>query len=94
MVGDLVVGGRCVRGAEAEQGLEAGQRGAAPVVAEDELVQVDRQVFGRDAVVGALQPGFQVRECAMGARRTNWRSGKRARWMCVWCSKPAALRRL
>ena len=69
MVGDLVVGGRCVRGAEAEQGLEAGQRGAAPVVAEDELVQVDRQVFGRDAVVGALQPGFQVRECAMGARQ-------------------------
>src|SRR5207249_6842826 len=36
-------------------------------VAEDELVEVDLEVLGRDAVVGALEPGLQVRERSVGA---------------------------
>jgi hypothetical protein len=38
-----VVGGPI--GGEAEQRLEGGHRGAAPVVPEDELVEVDLQVL-------------------------------------------------
>jgi hypothetical protein len=44
--------------AEAEQGLEGGQGGPASVESEDELVQVDLQVLGGDAFVGALQRRF------------------------------------
>ena len=57
-MGDLAVAGGFVKGAEAEQRLEAGERGAAAIVAEDELVEVDVEVLWRDAVVGALQPGL------------------------------------
>jgi hypothetical protein len=57
-----------MQGSEAEQGLEGGHRGAAAVVPEDELVEVGLQVLGRDAAVGALQPGFQVGGSAVGAR--------------------------
>jgi len=35
-----------VADAESQQRLEAGHRGAAAVVAEDELVEVDRQMLG------------------------------------------------
>jgi hypothetical protein len=38
---ELVVGGRLVEGAEGEQRLEGGQRGAAAVVEEGVLVEVD-----------------------------------------------------
>jgi len=43
---------------EAEQGLEGGHWCVATVVAEDELVEVDLQMVGRDAAVGALKPGL------------------------------------
>ena len=55
-------------GGEAEQGLEGGHRRAPAVEAEDELVVVVWQVFGADAVVGALQPGLEVREGPMHPR--------------------------
>ena len=71
-----MVGGRLVNGSEPEERLEAGQWGAAPVVAEDELVEVDRQVLGRDAVMGALQPGLQVRDRAMRAWQEKLAIGK------------------
>ena len=38
---------------EAEQGLERGHRRSAAVEAEDELVDVVRQVLGTDAMMGA-----------------------------------------
>jgi len=41
--------------------LKGGEWGAAAVVPEDELVEVDVEVLRRDAVVGALQPGLEVR---------------------------------
>jgi hypothetical protein len=66
--GDLPVGGWLVRGAEAEQCLEAGERRTAPVVSKDELIEVDLEVFRRDAVVGALQPG-EVGERSVRARQ-------------------------
>jgi hypothetical protein len=49
-----VVGRGFVGRSEAEQRLEAGERGVAPVVPEDELVEVDLQVLGRDANAGRL----------------------------------------
>jgi hypothetical protein len=39
--GDLLVGAGLLLGAEAEEGLEGGHRGAAAVVAKDVLVEVD-----------------------------------------------------
>src|SRR5207247_308349 len=44
--GDVAVGGRFAVGSESEQGLEAGQRGAAAVVTKDEFVEVDLEVLG------------------------------------------------
>src|SRR5712691_610692 len=48
-------------------GFAAGGGCAAAVVAEDELVEVDLEMFRRDAVMGALEPGLEVRECSVGA---------------------------
>jgi hypothetical protein len=47
-------------GAEAEQGLEGGHRGAAAVVAEDEFIEVDLQVWIADAAMGPVHPGLEV----------------------------------
>ncbi len=55
--------------AEAEQGLEAGKGRAASVVAEDELVEVGRQVLGRGPAVSAVQPCLEVGDGAMRARQ-------------------------
>jgi hypothetical protein len=46
VVDDLPVGRGLVTGAEPQQRLEGGVRGAAAVVAEDEFVQVGGQVLG------------------------------------------------
>ncbi len=43
--GDLAVGRRIVDRTEPEKGLESGHRGAAAVVAEDELVEVDGEML-------------------------------------------------
>src|SRR5688572_15525189 len=75
---DVVVGGGWMEGAEPEQGLEGGHRGAAAVVAEDELVEVDLEVALLDASVGALQPGLEVRARAMRARQELLFVGKAA----------------
>ena len=73
--GHLAVGRRLVPSPEAEQGLKGRHRRAAAVVAKDELVEVDLQTIGRDAAVGALQPGLQVRGGAVGARQKLLRVG-------------------
>lgn len=78
-----MVGGGFVEGAEAEQRLEAGERGAAAVVSEDELVKVDLEVFRRDPVVGALQPGLEVGERPVGARQHPFAVGE-ALMLDVW----------
>src|SRR5215471_4021783 len=57
---DVPVGGWSMLCAQAQQGLEGGHGGVAAVVPEGELVQVDLQVLGRGAVVGAGDPGFEV----------------------------------
>lgn len=57
---DLAIGRWLLERSEAEEGLERGHRRASPVVAEDELVEIDVQVVGRDAAVSALKPGLQV----------------------------------
>jgi multidrug transporter EmrE-like cation transporter len=57
---DLLIDRRIVDRAEPEEGLEGGHRGAAAVVAEDELVEVDGQVLLGDASMGAVHPGLQV----------------------------------
>ena len=46
--------------AQAEQGLEGGHGGVAAVVPEGELIEVDLQVLGRGAVMGAGEPGLEV----------------------------------
>jgi hypothetical protein len=59
-----------VQRAEAEQRLEAGERGAV-VVAKDELVEIDRQVIGRDTAVSGAEPGLEVRGGAAGERQSD-----------------------
>ena len=49
-------GGRPVSGAQAEQSLKRGHRGPPPVVAKDELVQIDLQVSAANSV-GNWLPG-------------------------------------
>lgn len=51
-----------------KEGLKARHRGAATVVAEDELVEVGLHVLGRDAAMGAVHPCLQVRDRAVHAR--------------------------
>ena len=46
--------------APAEQGLEGGHGGVAAVVPEGELIEVDLQVLGRGAVMGAGDPGLEA----------------------------------
>ncbi len=53
---------------QTEQRLECGHRRSAAVEAEDELVDVVRQMLGADAVVGAREPGLEVREGAVDPR--------------------------
>ncbi len=60
---------------EAEQGLEGGHWCVATVVAEDELVEVDLQMVGRDAAVGALKPGLEVGGRPVGPRQELLRVG-------------------
>ena len=72
---DLVLGGRFLGGPEVEQGLAAGQRGTASVVVEDGLVEIALEVRGKHAAEGALQPGLEVRDRAMGARENELGAG-------------------
>jgi hypothetical protein len=65
--GDLAVGRGVVEGAEPEERLEGCHRGAAPVVAEDVLVEVDGQVFVGGAAVGTVHPGLEVGDRAVRA---------------------------
>ena len=48
--------------AETEEGLKRGHRRASSVVTEDELVEVDLQVLGAHAAVGAAEPALEVQD--------------------------------
>ena len=53
---------------QTEDCLEGGHQLLSPIVSKDELIEVDLEVFRRDAVVGALQPG-EVGERSVRARQ-------------------------
>src|SRR5918997_926415 len=51
---------------DAEERAEGGMSGAAPVEAEDELVEVGLEVFSTQAVIDAERPALEVGEDAVG----------------------------
>src|SRR4051794_35217165 len=55
-----------MRRGDAEERAEGGVSGAAPVEAEDELVEVGLEVFAPQAVVDAERPTLEVGEDAVG----------------------------
>jgi hypothetical protein len=54
-------GAQLVNGSEAEEALGAGARGAAPVVSEHRLVEVDGYVLGREAPHGGNRISMRMR---------------------------------
>ena len=55
--------------AETEQGLKRSHRGPSPVEPKDKLVEVDLQMLGGHALVGALQPALEVVDGPVDARQ-------------------------
>src|SRR5918998_3704313 len=55
-----------MRRGDAEERAEGGMSGAAPVEAEDELVEVGLEVFSTQAVIDAERPALEVGEDAVG----------------------------
>src|SRR6516162_9552864 len=58
-------------GGDAEEGSERGVPGAAPVEAEDELVEIGLKVFAAQAVVDPQGPDLDVGEDAMDPRQDD-----------------------
>ena len=58
---DLGFGRRWMLTAETEKGLKRGHRRSSSVVTEDELVEVDLQMLGARAAVGAAEPAEPIR---------------------------------
>ena len=63
-------------GPQSEQGLETGHRVAPPVPAEDELVEVDRELVRAHAAVRTEEPGLRVRDDAKCVRQNILGSGE------------------
>src|SRR3954468_20399938 len=55
-----------MRPGDAEERAEGGMSGAAPVEAEDELVEVGLEVFATQAVIDAERPALEIGEDAVG----------------------------
>src|SRR3954467_13824394 len=55
-----------MRPGDAEERAEGGMSGAAPVEAEDELVEVGLEVFATKAVIDAERPALEIGEDAVG----------------------------
>ena len=53
---------------QTEQRLEGGHRLLPPIVAKDELIEIDLELSAADAVIGADQPLLKVADCAVGQR--------------------------
>ena len=90
MPGHLAIGRRVVSSTEAEQRLEGSHRGAAAIVSEDVLVEVDGQVRIGDVSVRAVQPGLEVRDRPVRAGQQLLADGRGA----LGWSKPASRRPL
>ena len=71
MSGDLGIGRRRMGRSKPEQRLEGRHRGAAAVVAKDELVEVDLKVLAGRTAVGPLEPGLEVGQGPVGARQDH-----------------------
>lgn len=68
-------GCRPTRCPKAEQCLKRGHRGLAPVVAEDEFIEIDLQLMAPDAVVGPDEPLLHVADRPM----SGWQDRRSAR---------------
>lgn len=60
-----VIGCGCVRGSEAEQGLEGGHGLLSAIVAKDEFIEVNLELIAADAVIGSNEPLLQVANSAV-----------------------------
>jgi hypothetical protein len=60
-----------VEGREAEQRLESGHRRTSTVEAKHEFVEVASYVAASNPVMGAREPGFEIREDAVDARKQD-----------------------
>src|SRR3989442_13483816 len=65
-------------GGETEKSLEGRHRGAPPVEAEGELVQVGLEMVVTDAVVGTTEPGLEGAEGPVAVRQKLPRPLRRA----------------
>ncbi len=82
----LPVGGGASAGAQSQEGLEGGHGFASPVVAEHELVEVDRKQCAADSMVRSYEPVLKVAGCPIRERDDGlgalsqvkrWRLGSR-----------------
>ena len=71
---DVFVGCRLMCRPQTEKGLKSGSGLAAPVVSENELVQVDLKLFTTDAVMGANQPLLEISDRSVNQRYCGFRS--------------------
>src|SRR3954462_808553 len=55
-----------MRPGDAEERAEGGMSGAAPVEAEDELVEIGLEVFATQAVIDAERPALEIGEDTVG----------------------------
>jgi hypothetical protein len=55
-------------GSQTKQRLEGGHRLLAPIVAKDELIEIDLELSAADAVIGADQPLLEVADRSVGQR--------------------------
>jgi hypothetical protein len=61
---------------EAQESLERGHRGPAPVEPERELIQVALEVVVADAVMGSAEPGLEIPKDPMHSREELRRPGR------------------
>jgi hypothetical protein len=60
-------------GRQAQQGLERRHRCMPTVKAEYKFIKVMSQVFGIDAVMSAIEPGFEIAEGAVNMQGMGFR---------------------
>lgn len=69
-----LIGRGFTAGSEPEQSLERRHRLLAPVVAKNELVQINLKLSRTDAVMGSDQPLLQITDCAVCQRHDRFRA--------------------
>jgi len=71
MTSDLGICCGWMDGSKSEQRLERGHRCASSVVTKYKLVEVHLQMLGGSTAVGALEPGLEVRDGAVGTQQDH-----------------------